>query len=1257
MLDPFCGGGSIPLEAQRLGLEAHGSDLNPVAGLGGEVEPNLYLSPDPDVWRTVMPHDLDHHQANILDILQNFRGIDPLRKLFWTELNYDHQNDQISRRDWTYTAKNALADDPVLFATGGTDDDFHVIYARLDSDRLLLTAERPVISRLLNDHPHALFVFSNQEQTEWHFVNVKYDTDDPKRRRLFRRITISPYEKLRTASERIAMLDLASIGNLDLAELSPLAIQTCHDGAFDVEAVTKRFFEDYKSVFQMLQKDLTGQTADHRWAHDYALQFLNRCMFLYFIQRKRWLGEDTEFLRSFWESYQATNEPVDSFVDRWLKVLFFEAFNNKFHGGHSHFPDKIREALALAPYLNGGLFTENDLDGKHDFLISDARFKRIFEFLESYNFTIAEDSPLDQEVAVDPEMIGKVYESLVNVSAEADERGDAGIFYTPRTEIDLMCRLALVDSLTNRLGETHKDILYEAIFAFEPDDKARANDRLAERNLWESFDASLKELTLVDPACGSGSFLVGMLHILDDLRDRANRQLGRDESSFDRKKGIIGQSLYGVDAMEWACHVAELRLWLALIINAEFSPAELHLRNEPLLPHFSFNIRCGDSLVQEIGGMNLAQIRADFSGVPRALKARVTRLKNEKLKFFNNDPTCRYRSEKELQHEESRLFRELVDDRAKNIKGQIENLEQQIYGPKERQMRFDGTIEGDDAHQLDLQAMEWRKRIEALTEDHDRLTEARNALVRAKDVPFVWDIAFVELFTDEKGGFDIVIGNPPYVRQENISDPNLPREKITTANKKAYKAKLARSVYQAFPRFFGYKPEKDIKPDNPSAAVSHKLDAKSDLYIYFYFHGLSLLNPNGSFCFITSNSWLDVGYGKDLQEFTLKHCHVKQIIDNQARRSFASADVNTVICLFSAPDEKRESGLDRTTRFVAFKVPFEGVLDAVIFEEIEEANKRRSTPEHRIFPISQGSLLKGGSDDAAPRAKYTGDKWGGKYLRAPDIYWTILEKGKDKLVRLGDVAEVRFGIKTGANEFFYFDDKKIEEWGLSEEFLKPVIKSPRECKSILIDPSQLKFKLFMCGVDKADLVGTAALEYIEWGESQRFHQRPSCRGRARWWDLGEWDFADLLWIETMYQSFKVHRNAPSVYESDKFYGIKSHDNIDALTVLLNSTLVMLFKLLSGFHSLGEGALKTAVYEVKDFQITLPEMLMFNKDLVNQLIHREVGTIQDEIKQPDRRALDAIIFDALNLTQGERDGVYEAVVHLVETRLRKASSLK
>ena len=1192
-----------------------------------------------------MPHD-SSHQTRILDILQNFHGIEPLKQLFWGELNYDRHDDPISRGDWNQSDKSNVVDDPLLFATGGGESGFHLIYTRLDSDRLPLTAERPIISRLLKDYPYALFMFSNSEQTDWHFVNAKFDEEHPEKRRLYRRITISPREKLRTASERIAMLDAESLD-------SPLEIQSRHDKAFDVEAVANEFFKGYQSVFQRLQDDLTNRTNDQQWAHDYALQFLNRCMFLYFIQRKGWLGDDTDFLKTFWESYQTTDQPVGSFADHWLNVLFFEAFNNKFHGGYRHFPDKIRKALASAPYLNGGLFTENDLDNQHDFQISDSRFKSIFNFLESYNFTIAEDSPLDQEVAVDPEMIGKVYESLVNVSEETDEQGDAGIFYTPRTEIDLMCRLALVDNLANHLGEEHKSALYEAVFAFESEEKADADQKLEGRNLWNRLDECLKGLAVVDPACGSGSFLVGMLHILDDLQDRANRVLGYDQLSFDRKKAIIGKNLYGVDVMEWACHVAELRLWLSLAIDADIPRAELQLRIEPLLPHFSFNIRCGNSVLQEIGGMNLVQIRADFSGIPRSLKTRTTRLKNEKLKFFNNDKTCRYRSKQELEQEELNLFRDLVDTHAEDVKKQIDDLKELINDLKAQQMTIEGTIDETTSQKLKRQEIEWSKQIEVLTIDYDRLVEARGALANAPTSPFVWDIAFVEIFADENGGFDIVIGNPPYVRQEDIADPKLPREEgAIPDNKKAYKTKLARAVYQAFPRFFGYKREKDIRPENPSIAVSHKLNARSDLYIYFYFHGLSLLNPKGSFCFITSNSWLDVGYGKDLQEFLLKHCHIKQIMDNQSRRSFASADVNTVICLFSAPDEKRWSGLDEIARFVMFKTPFESVLSPVIFEE---ASERKGTEEHRIFPVSQRALLESGRDnqttDKSAAAKYIGNKWGGKYLRAPDIYWTILEKGKDKLVRLGDVAEVRRGFTTGANEFFYLNADAIRQWEIEEEFLKPVIKSPRECKSILIDPSRLKFKLFMCNKDREELEGTAALAYIEWGESQEFDRRPSCSGRTRWW-FGLVESGNSIFVKEANDTSAVFYN-PNRYLVDcRLYFANLPEEA---FLFLNSAIGAMFFEIYNRAGLGEGARSMMVSDYQEVPI-----------LRDQGIHQATRVIEQisalsprKMKSPDSEwsNLDAIIFDAFDLTQEERDGVYEAVVKLVEARLSKARSLR
>jgi hypothetical protein len=220
-------------------------------------------------------------------------------------------NQPLSRRSWNQTASNALAEDPVLFAGGGQNNDFHVVYSRLPQNRLLLSQERPVVNQLLKEHPYGLFIFSNQSQDHWHFINVKYDAEAEKRR-LFRRISISPEERLRTASERVAMLDLQAI-QPDMSGLQPLTIQSKHDEAFDVESVTKQFFEEYKAVFRILEDDLKKQVNDHTWAHDYSLQFLNRCMFIYFIQRKGWLGNDCNFLLNFWKSYQHSGQGQNSF--------------------------------------------------------------------------------------------------------------------------------------------------------------------------------------------------------------------------------------------------------------------------------------------------------------------------------------------------------------------------------------------------------------------------------------------------------------------------------------------------------------------------------------------------------------------------------------------------------------------------------------------------------------------------------------------------------------------------------------------------------------------------------------------------------------------------------------------------------------------------------------------------------------------------------------------------------------------------------
>ena len=301
----------------------------------------------------------DSLQREVFDLLNGLRSEDELNSLL-ALLGYGFvpRNDDGRRivwNSWTDPAREALAERPQKLFRAGSGGEFGVAYCRLKGDSLLVGQERRVISQLQgkNNFTRGLFVFSNEDRDRWHFVNVRYEGGED-RRSLQRRITIGPEERHRTASERIAKLELG----VRAARMSALEIQNLHNDAFDVEQVTKKFFDDYTKVFFDLQDDLTEQTGDRRWAHDYSLQFVNRMMFLYFVQRKRWLGNDPEFMKVFWNAYRLSDGLEDSFFEDWLKVLFFESLNGCFHGGYRHFPAEIRSVLATAPYLNGGLFTK-----------------------------------------------------------------------------------------------------------------------------------------------------------------------------------------------------------------------------------------------------------------------------------------------------------------------------------------------------------------------------------------------------------------------------------------------------------------------------------------------------------------------------------------------------------------------------------------------------------------------------------------------------------------------------------------------------------------------------------------------------------------------------------------------------------------------------------------------------------------------------------------------------------------------------------
>ncbi|MFW6008221.1 MAG: Eco57I restriction-modification methylase domain-containing protein [archaeon] len=396
------------------------------------------------------------------------------------------------------------------------------------------------------------------------------------------------------------------------------------------------------------------------------------------------------------------------------------------------------------------------------------------------------------------------------------------------------------------------------------------------------------------------------------------------------------------------------------------------------------------------------------------------------------------------------------------------------------------------------------KKLEEYEETLKELNEVKNKVERLENNYFVWEIDFPEVFLGEKEGFDIVIGNPPYVRQENI-EPPLPNSPTN------YKDKLVKRIKEEF---------------------NVRLSKRSDLYVYFYIHGLNLLNSKGTFCFITSNSWLDVKFGHKLQEFLLDNVEMKAIYDNSEKRSFKQADVNTIITVFGSINNNIKKNWNNTVKFVVFKKPFGKIIDKNIMTDIEDAEKKKIKDDFRIYPITQAELKDQGmkynnteeiqkmniENRINSMGKYKGDKWGGKYLRAPDIFFTILDKAKDKLVKLGDIAEVKRGFTTGCNEFFYLPSKHfdIEEndsylelipksndlpsnMKIEKNYIEPVIFSLKNLDKIKENLEVDKYVL-SCDIEKKQLKDKKVFDYINWGK-KGFNKRSTCQSRSIWYSL------------------------------------------------------------------------------------------------------------------------------------------------------------
>lgn len=1115
------------------------------------------------------------------------------------------------------------------------------------------------------------------------------------------------YEKKETGSHKLKLtklvLDKKEVHYTDIETLSNIFytgdeaswrdVWKKWKGAFSVERVTINFFDDYKNIFFKLRENLNKQNISKKDSHEFTLQLLNRIMFIYFISKKEWL-KYPKFIAWLWKVYlehrNKGKSEKDSFYNVWLTQIFFNAFNNR-ASEITKLPEEVKTTISDFPFLNGGLFSKTDKD-KLNVKISDELFKQVFEFFEKYNFTIKEDMPLESEVAVDPQMLGYVYESLANVAEEIYDRNDMGIFYTPRVEVDFMCRRSLVEYLAKQLPEIPNEKFYHLVFD-SLEEKEKVEKYFQKEKFWTTLEEILDNLSVVDPACGSGAFLVGMLNVLSELYRIIYKYRKVELTDFQLKNRIVGKSLYGVDVMPWAIHAAELRLWLQLIIETEFKKDEL--RKHPLLPNLNMNLRIGDSLVQEIGGINLNLRSSDISNTS---KKRLNSLKIEKQNYFNNTPTAKFKTKEELIKEEARIFEDIINARIEFIEDKIEEIKKT---PK--QMNLFGESSEDKETEEKRKA-----RIDELLEEKSNLKGVLKNLGDPEKKPFVWDIDFAEIFGD-KGGFDIVIGNPPYVRQEMISPPNRLKAEVTLEDRKEYKEKLVKSVHIQF-------------------SVLENIDKRSDYYIYFYFHGLGLLNEKGTFCFITSNSWLDAEYGKELQEFLLKYVPIIAIYDNP-KRSFAHADVNTIITLFGAPQFETQKTLifggikkgcwsnnNNIAKFVMFKKPFEEVMSTqshIYIEDIKVNIQRAelaalvnnviSNNDYRVFPILQEDLLEDGWEypEDYPKTNgrfkignYGGNKWGGKFLRVPDIFFRCVKSLQKNSIALSSLFEGERYLNTGgADGFFILSQvKKVNKeysevindskegvdndrprFLIKNTYLKPLVKDLlKEDKRLEINKTDA---WVLCITDAPKDIDSKTKEYIKWGEKTDFNKRSVTINQKPWYKPTRQMLRSgaILLPRSYNDSYTIYYN-PHEFISLRFYRLYPKKPVNVLSILgiLNSTYFGLFLEAYGAGSLGLGALDVTMASF--LKIKIPFSQSFEKQLemtFKKIMKRNIRPIFEELgidgtkpireqepkPLPDRAELDKIIFDELEFTKEERKEVYWAVCELVKQRLEKARSLE
>ena len=632
--------------------------------------------------------------------------------------------------------------------------------------------------------------------------------------------------------------------------------------AFSVEALTKQFYKDLFEWYQWAVDDSSNVTFPNSTAIEdddrddiekKIIRMITRIMFVWFIKQKELVPNrifDIEYLSTILKDFDPYSTTEGCYYNAILQNLFFGTLNRAIKdddGNTRKFAtSKNRDVKTLyryaelftiseqdvinlfseVPFLNGGLFECLDktryIDGveqcynfdgfsRNDGRFADGRFKHravvpnnlffepekgLISILSRYNFTIEENSPEEQQVALDPELLGKVFENLLgayNPETKETARNQSGSFYTPREIVNYM----VDESLIAYLGDNaFVRSLFRTDFSF---DKTKSDD-------YQKIAEKLKAVKVLDPACGSGAFPMGLLNRMIDILER----ISPDESVYDLKLSVIEKCLYGSDIQSIAAQITKLRFFISLICDCEKDASKPNF-GIPTLPNLETKFVSANSLIAK-----------------KKKPAQGNLFENPEIEPTKNELA-------EIRHKH-------FSAKSASTKHRLREKDQVLREKLAKLLSDDDNFAPEDAKQL------------AAWNPYDQ-----NAVSPFFDPEWMFGVA---------DGFDIVIGNPPYIQLQNNGGEL---------------AKLYENCnYLTFAR-------------------------TGDIYCLFYERGWQLLKKNGHLCYITSNKWMRAGYGEKTREFFANKTNPMLLIDFAGVKIFESATVDTNILLFSKSSNQHET--------------------------------------------------------------------------------------------------------------------------------------------------------------------------------------------------------------------------------------------------------------------------------------------------------------------------------------------------------------